>query len=128
MGVDDVELVGSAVDVGQHPQVEVRTHLGQLLGVHPFPQRLVDEGLQSRRRLGAASGEQRHVVTGRDEAVTEPGDHPLGPSVPARRDVLVQRGDLRDTHQITSVGAGRVSVSLIKPGGTSTVGVVEEAM
>ena len=62
VGVDDVELVAAAVDVGQHPQVEVRAHRGQLLGVHPFPQRRLDEGLQPGRCLRATGGEQRDVV------------------------------------------------------------------
>ena len=104
VGVDDVELVAAAVDVGQHPQVQVRAHLGHLLGVHPLAQRRLDEGLQPGRRVRATGGEQCDVVARCDEAVAEPGDHPLGAAVASRRDVLVQRGDLGDAHQPTSIG------------------------
>ena len=56
----------------------------------------------SRADVRATSGEQCDVVARLDEAVAEPGDHPLSAAVASRRHVLVQRGDLGDAHQPTA--------------------------
>ena len=43
-------------------------------------------------------------MTLRHQTVAQRGDHPLGPAVGARRDRLVERGDLRDPHESHAVG------------------------
>src|SRR4029077_13158079 len=104
VSVDDVEVITAAVDVGQHPQVQVRAQSGHLRGVHPFPEGGVDEGHQPGRCLRAAGGEERDVVAGGDKTVAETGDHALGAAVASRWHVLVQRSDLSDAHQATTLG------------------------
>ena len=53
---------------------------------------------ERRLRVGVAACEQGHVVPQVDERIGEVGHHALGAAIEFRRNGLVQRGNLCDSH------------------------------
>ena len=93
--VQEVEIGGAPVDALQHHHV-------QRVGVaHRAvePQRPRPRRFELRRRHRIAAGEQRHVVTERDQFLGQPGYHPLGAAIELGRDSLGQRRNLCDVHR-----------------------------
>ena len=102
--VDDVEVAGALVDAEEHGEVERH-------GVDrpaAEAQTLRAAGNQARAGDRVPAGEERDVVSAGDQLLGQEGDHPFGPAVAARRDALVERGDLRDSHDAESFGCLRL--------------------
>src|SRR4051794_36514948 len=59
--MDDIEVLGALVELGQHLQVQVRSEVDQFVAAEPLAQRRL-ECLQRRVRLRGLRREQRHVV------------------------------------------------------------------
>ena len=100
VGVHDVELVAAArrarptsAGAGAGRGSTSSSRLNRVRSGSPY----ASSTAVRLRRLGR---EQGHLVPLRHQTVAQGGDDPLGPAVRARRDGLVERGDLRDPHDV----------------------------
>jgi hypothetical protein len=93
--VQHVEILGAAPHLLHHQHVW-RDHVVnrgiQTQGARPH-------FVQTSRGDRVATGEQRHLVSERNQLLCQVRHHPLGAAVELRRDGFVQRSDLRNAHR-----------------------------
>ena len=83
MKVDDVELVRPRPHLVQHDEVT-----GDMVPDPCKAQRLGNTGDEFCGCLGIAARKQGHIMTLTHELLSQPGHHPLGPSIEFRWDGL----------------------------------------
>src|SRR5437763_9818606 len=109
--MNDVEISFPAPDPIEHHQVIDKRILDPLIA----PERHFTARLQGCSGARIAAGEQCHLVPLPDQLFGQVGDDTLATTIEPRRTTFVQRGDLRDSHDVVTYGVWWVRTGTYRP-------------